>query len=92
MGKTEDGEGREGGRERMREDVRGRKGDQKEKAEKEEEEEKAASSKDAPPQQLDPKDDYQVQQALNFLKTMNFKNSPGQAKSVGAGEKESKKN
>jgi carboxyl-terminal processing protease len=37
------------------------------------EEEKAAETKDAPPRPLDPKDDYQVQQALNYLKTMNFK-------------------
>jgi carboxyl-terminal processing protease len=37
------------------------------------EEEKAQEAKDAPPRQLDPKDDYQVQQALNYLKTMNFK-------------------
>lgn len=44
--------------------------------EKEEEEEKAAASKDAPPRPLDPKDDYQVQQALNYLKTMSFKAPP----------------
>ncbi len=37
------------------------------------EEEKALERKDAPPRPLDPKDDYQVQQALNYLKTMNFK-------------------
>lgn len=44
------------------------------KAEKEEEEEKSAvAAKDAPPRTLDPKEDYQVQQALNYLKTMNFK-------------------
>lgn len=36
------------------------------------EEEKAADSKDAPPRPLDPREDYQVQQALNYLKTMNF--------------------
>ncbi|RZA09536.1 MAG: S41 family peptidase [Proteobacteria bacterium] len=35
-------------------------------------EEKVAEAKDAPPRPLDPKDDYQVQQALNYLKTMNF--------------------
>lgn len=29
-------------------------------------------NKDAPPRSLDPKEDYQVQQALNYLKTMNF--------------------
>ena len=34
--------------------------------------EKVADAKDAPPRPLDPKDDYQVQQALNYLKTMNF--------------------
>lgn len=33
---------------------------------------KSADEKDAPPRPLDPKDDYQVQQALNYLKTMNF--------------------
>lgn len=44
------------------------------KTNKDDEEEKvAASGKDAPPRVLDPKDDYQVQQALNYLKTMNFK-------------------
>lgn len=37
------------------------------------EDEKAQEAKDTPPRQLDPKDDYQVQQALNYLKTMNFK-------------------
>ena len=53
------------------------------KAEKEEEEEKAAASgKDAPPRALDPKDDYQVQQALNYLKTMNFKGPQPAAKTV----------
>lgn len=38
-----------------------------------EDEKNASASKDAPPRVLDPKDDYQVQQALNYLKTMNFK-------------------
>ena len=37
------------------------------------EDEKPVEAKDAPPRPLDPKDDYQVQQALNYLKTMNFK-------------------
>jgi hypothetical protein len=36
------------------------------------EEEKAAETKDSPPRPLDPKDDYQVQQALNYLKSMNW--------------------
>jgi carboxyl-terminal processing protease len=53
------------------------------KNEKEEEDEKLASSKDAPPRPLDPKDDYQVQQALNYLKTMNFKTPEPPAKAVG---------
>lgn len=35
-------------------------------------EEKSEDGKDAPPRSLDPKDDYQVQQALNYLKTMTF--------------------
>jgi carboxyl-terminal processing protease len=35
-------------------------------------EEKTEDGKDAPPRSLDPKDDYQVQQALNYLKTMSF--------------------
>ena len=35
-------------------------------------EEKAAETKDSPPRPLDPKDDYQVQQALNHLKSMSF--------------------
>jgi carboxyl-terminal processing protease len=47
----------------------------KDKAEKDDDEEKVAAGKDAPPRPLDPKDDYQVQQALNYLKTMNFKGS-----------------
>ena len=34
--------------------------------------EKVADAKDAPPRPLDPKDDYHVQQALNYLKTMDF--------------------
>jgi carboxyl-terminal processing protease len=38
--------------------------------------EKAEETKDSPPRPLDPKDDYQVQQALNYLKTMNFQ-GPG---------------
>ncbi len=38
-----------------------------------EDEEKKPSGKDSLPRTLDPKDDYQVQQALNYLKTMNFK-------------------
>jgi carboxyl-terminal processing protease len=55
----------------------------KEKGDKEEEEEKMTSVKDAPPRPLDPKDDYQVQQALNYLKTMNFKGAqPPPAKAV----------
>ena len=41
-------------------------------------EEKVADGKDAPPRPLDPKDDYQVQQALNYLKTMNFQAPPAQ--------------
>lgn len=40
------------------------------------EEAKSEENKDAPPRTIDPKDDYQVQQALNYLKTMNFK-APG---------------
>lgn len=43
------------------------------------EEEKAAETKDSPPRPLDPKDDYQVQQALNYLKTMTFQ-APAPAK------------
>lgn len=39
-------------------------------------EEKAEETKDSPPRPLDPKDDYQVQQALNYLKTMNFQMPP----------------
>jgi carboxyl-terminal processing protease len=44
------------------------------------EEEKAAETKDSPPRPLDPKDDYQVQQALNYLKTMNFQAPPAPQK------------
>jgi carboxyl-terminal processing protease len=36
------------------------------------EEEDREENKDALPRSLDPKEDYQVQQALNYLKTMNF--------------------
>jgi carboxyl-terminal processing protease len=36
------------------------------------EEEDKEENKDAMPRSLDPKEDYQVQQALNYLKTMNF--------------------
>jgi hypothetical protein len=36
-------------------------------------EQKAKATKNSPPRPLDPRDDYQVQQALNYLKTMNFK-------------------
>jgi carboxyl-terminal processing protease len=50
---------------------------------KDEDDEKAASAKDAAPRSLDPKDDYQVQQALNYLKTMNFKGPQPAGKSVG---------
>ncbi|MGZ3650340.1 MAG: S41 family peptidase [Bdellovibrionota bacterium] len=50
--------------------------EKKDKGDKDEDEEKTASAKDAAPHTLDPKDDYQVQQALNYLKTMNFK-QPG---------------
>jgi carboxyl-terminal processing protease len=46
------------------------------------EEEKDADAKDAPPRPLDPRDDYQVQQALNYLKTMNFPLRPVAAKPV----------
>lgn len=35
-------------------------------------EDEREENKDAPPRSLDPKEDYQVQQALNYLKTMNF--------------------
>ena len=58
---------------------------EKDKAAKEDEDEKAADAKDAPPRALDPKDDYQVQQALNYLKTMNFK-APAKAVSQGAAD------
>lgn len=57
-------------------------GDRKDKALKDDDEEKSADTKDAPPRTLDPKDDYQVQQALNYLKTMNFK-VPAKAVSQG---------
>ena len=62
--------------------------EKKEKIDKEEDEEKSGSMRDAPPQQLDPKDDYQVQQALNLLKSMNFSNSQVQLKVPGTSEKE----
>ncbi len=53
------------------------------KGEKDEEDEKLAmASKDALPRSLDPKDDYQVQQALNYLKTMNFKGPESAGKAV----------
>jgi len=53
------------------------------KGEKDEDDEKiAASLKDAPPRALDPKDDYQVQQALNYLKTMNFKSPQPATKAI----------
>lgn len=32
-----------------------------------------SNEKETPPRPLDPKDDYQVQQALNYLRTMNFR-------------------
>ena len=54
----------------------------KNKGDKDDDEEKAASAKDAPPRPLDPKDDYQVQQALNYLKTMNFKGPQPASKTV----------
>lgn len=44
------------------------------------EEEKAAETKDSPPRPLDPKDDYQVQQALNYLKSMNWSAPPAPQK------------
>jgi carboxyl-terminal processing protease len=44
--------------------------------------EEKMADKDAPPRALDPKDDYQVQQALNYLKTMKFK-APTKAMSQG---------
>lgn len=34
--------------------------------------EDSKEQKDAPPRSLDPKEDYQVQQAVNYLKTMSF--------------------
>jgi carboxyl-terminal processing protease len=53
------------------------------KSEKDEDDEKnAAALKDAPPRALDPKDDYQVQQALNYLKTMNFKSPQPATKAI----------
>ncbi len=60
-------------------------GERAAKEDKDDEEEKvAANGKDAPPRVLDPKDDYQVQQALNYLKTMNFKAPPpAPAKAIG---------
>jgi carboxyl-terminal processing protease len=51
-------------------------GEKAAKGDKDEDDEKSASTKDSPPRPLDPKDDYQVQQALNYLKTMNFKGTP----------------
>jgi carboxyl-terminal processing protease len=44
---------------------------------KAEESEISTESKDAAPRPLDPKEDYQVQQALNYLKTMNFPPAKG---------------
>jgi carboxyl-terminal processing protease len=58
---------------------------EKDKTSANEDEEKMANGKDAPPRALDPKDDYQVQQALNYLKTMNFK-APVKAMSQGKAE------
>jgi carboxyl-terminal processing protease len=59
-------------------------GEKAAKADKDDDDEKVASNKDAPPRPLDPKDDYQVQQALNYLKTMNFNPLPmGAAKTLG---------
>lgn len=61
-------------------------GDKKDKADKDDEEEKVASAaglSNAPPRPLDPKDDYQVQQALNYLKTMNFKGVTPAVKAIG---------
>jgi carboxyl-terminal processing protease len=46
------------------------------KAAAEEVAEAEAERKDALPRVVDPRDDYQVQQALNYLKTMNFKEPP----------------
>ncbi|MGE3261894.1 MAG: S41 family peptidase [Bacteriovoracia bacterium] len=48
-------------------------GDRNAKGEGDSDEEKAQEAKDSVPRLLDPKEDYQVQQALNYLKTMNFK-------------------
>lgn len=53
--------------------IEDREGDRAGKGEATEDEEKAQEAKDSPPRTLDPKEDYQVQQALNYLKTMNFK-------------------
>ena len=48
-------------------------GKEEEQAKADADDDKAQEAKDSPPRPLDPKDDYQVQQALNYLKTMNFK-------------------
>ncbi len=53
---------------------------------KREEAEAVADAKDAAPRSLDPKEDYQVQQAVNYLKTMNFKD-PATARKPSAEEK-----
>jgi carboxyl-terminal processing protease len=48
-------------------------GSKKYKGDESDDDEKVADAKDAVPRLLDPKDDYEVQQAINYLKTMNFK-------------------
>jgi carboxyl-terminal processing protease len=63
-------------------------GKKSDKGDSDDDDEKTASGKDAPPRSLDPKDDYQVQQALNYLKTMNFKGAAQPAKAVSMQEPE----
>ncbi|MGZ3712193.1 MAG: S41 family peptidase [Bdellovibrionota bacterium] len=48
-------------------------GDRSGKDDLSDEDEKVQEAKEIAPRPLDPKEDYQVQQALNYLKTMNFK-------------------